>query len=123
MNVHPKICAAVLSSLLILTACGGGGGGGGEKNQTQSVTAANNLPLAVNDAYTTDEDQPLTVAKPGVLGNDSDTDGNALTAVLVAGPAHGTLTLTPKPRRYLPAWAGGGASCYRQPRTRDPIQV
>src|SRR5439155_554494 len=27
------------------------------------------------------------------LGNDSDVDGDALTAVLVSGPAHGTLTL------------------------------
>src|SRR5207253_3031103 len=35
----------------------------------------------------------LTVAAPGVLGNDSDVDGDSLTAVLVSGPAHGTLTL------------------------------
>src|SRR5207244_3160315 len=30
---------------------------------------------------------------PGVLGNDTDVDGNGLTAVLVTGPTHGTLTL------------------------------
>src|SRR5439155_6454692 len=30
---------------------------------------------------------------PGVLGNDADVDGDALTAVLVGGPSHGALTL------------------------------
>ena len=44
-------------------------------------------------ATRTDEDTPLTVAAPGVLGNDTDVDGDALTAVLVSGPANGTLTL------------------------------
>ena len=43
--------------------------------------------------YSTNEDTPLTVAAPGVLGNDTDVDGPTLTAVLVTGPAHGTLTL------------------------------
>src|SRR5262249_47289336 len=50
-------------------------------------------PVAGNDAYTTAEDTPLTVAAAGVLGNDSDLEGSTLTAVLVSGPAHGTLTL------------------------------
>ena len=49
--------------------------------------------MAANDAYTTDEDTPRTVTAPGVLGNDSDVDSVSLTAVLVTGPAHGTLTL------------------------------
>ncbi len=35
----------------------------------------------------------MTIAAAGVLGNDSDVDGDSLTAVLVSGPAHGTLTL------------------------------
>src|SRR5690606_23603918 len=34
----------------------------------------------------------LTIAAPGVLGNDTDIDGNPLTAVLENGPANGTLT-------------------------------
>ena len=33
--------------------------------------------------------------RSGVLANDTDADGNPLTAVLVTGPAHGTLTLNP----------------------------
>ena len=49
--------------------------------------------MAVNDAYSVNEGQTLTVAAPGVLGNDSLGDGLTLTASLVAGPAKGTLTL------------------------------
>ena len=33
------------------------------------------------------------VADPGVLDNDSDAEGDGLSAMLVTGPAHGTLTL------------------------------
>src|SRR5262249_14459888 len=47
------------------------------------------------DAYTLNEDITLSVLAPGVLGNDSDPNGNPLTAQLVSGPAHGTLTLSP----------------------------
>jgi VCBS repeat-containing protein len=50
-------------------------------------------PVASNDGYRTAEDTPLTVAAPGVLANDTDADGDPLTASLVAGPTHGTLTL------------------------------
>ena len=49
--------------------------------------------VAANDAYATIEDSTLNVAAPGVLGNDTDADGNALTAQIVTGPAHGALAL------------------------------
>src|SRR5439155_1289259 len=62
---------------------------------TITVTAVNDAPVAVNDAYAVSEDTTLTVNVPGVLGNDTDIDGDALTAVLVSGPSHGTLTLNP----------------------------
>jgi len=45
------------------------------------------------DVYSTGHDTPLTVAAPGVLANDWDYEQQALTAGLIAGPAHGTLTL------------------------------
>jgi VCBS repeat-containing protein len=60
---------------------------------TITVTSVNDAPVAQNDSYTTDEDTPLVVPASGVLGNDSDVDGDTLTAVLVSGPSHGTLTL------------------------------
>ena len=58
------------------------------------VRAVNDAPDAAGDAYATDEDTPLIVMTPtGVLSNDTDADGNSLTAVLVSAPAHGDLTL------------------------------
>jgi len=62
---------------------------------TITVGAVNDVPVAVDDAYTTDEDKPLRVPAPGVLGNDSDVEGDALTAALDSGPSHGTVTLNP----------------------------
>jgi len=58
-----------------------------------TVTPVNDGPVAVNDSYTTLEDTALNVPANGVLANDTDVDGNPLTAVLVTGPTHGTLTL------------------------------
>src|SRR5439155_1166469 len=58
-----------------------------------TVTAVNDPPVAANDSFSTNEDTPLTLAASGVLGNDSDIDSATITAILVAGPTHGTLTL------------------------------
>jgi VCBS repeat-containing protein len=60
---------------------------------TITITSVNNPPVAVNDAYSTNEDTALNISAPGVLGNDSDSDGDNLTAVKVSDPAHGTVTL------------------------------
>jgi len=58
-----------------------------------TVTHVNHAPIAKDDAYTVLEDGTLTTPKPGVLANDTDADGDALTAQLVSNPTHGTLTL------------------------------
>lgn len=50
-------------------------------------------PKASGDAHTTAENAPLTIPAPGVLGNDTDANGDPLTARLVSPPAHGTVTL------------------------------
>jgi len=60
---------------------------------TITVTSTNEPPVAVNDSYTTEEDTLLTVLVPGVLANDTDADGNPLTAALVSPPSAGILTL------------------------------
>ena len=61
---------------------------------TITVNSVNDPPVAADDPYSTDEDTPLTVAAPGVLGNDDDpVEGDALTAVLDTGPANGSFTL------------------------------
>ena len=91
-------------------AAGGGGGGGSSyggagpsgaitittasSSQAPEVTVTTNRPpSAAEDAFATDEDAPLEVAAPGVLGNDADPDGDALSAALVSGPANGSLQL------------------------------
>lgn len=60
---------------------------------------ANTAPVAVNDPavagdYDVNQNTSLTIAAPGVLGNDSDADGHPLTAVLGATTvSNGTLAL------------------------------
>jgi VCBS repeat-containing protein len=61
---------------------------------TITVTQVNHLPIGVADFHTTAEDTQLVVPAPGVLGNDSDQDGDTLTAVLVTTTQHGQLTLS-----------------------------
>jgi hypothetical protein len=69
-----------------------------------SVAAADVPPSAQADAFNVNEDATLTVAADGVLGNDDDDDGDALTAQLVLGPgnaqsfaldANGSFSYTP----------------------------
>ena len=55
---------------------------------------ANQPPLVINNAYSTNQNTSLTVAAPGVLANDSDPEGLTLTAQLASGASHGTLTLS-----------------------------
>jgi VCBS repeat-containing protein len=71
-------------------------GATGSTSQPVTVTAPpapNQPPQAQGDAYTTDEDAPLTVNAPGVLANDTDPEGNTLSAVNPGSPSHGTLAL------------------------------
>jgi VCBS repeat-containing protein len=58
-----------------------------------TITAVNDAPVAAADSYDANHDATLSVAAKGVLANDSDVDGNTLTAALLEGPAHGSLTL------------------------------
>ena len=50
-------------------------------------------PEAVDDDYATSEETALNVAAPGLLGNDTDVDGDSLAAALVTGASNGRLTL------------------------------
>ena len=65
---------------------------------TVSITVnpePNQAPTAVADSYTVVENQTLTEPAPGILGNDTDSDDDALTAVLQTDVSNGTLTLNP----------------------------
>ncbi len=60
---------------------------------TINLTPVNDAPAAANDSSTALVNQALTVSAPGVLGNDSDVEGNAISAIIETQPAHGTVTL------------------------------
>ena len=70
-----------------------GNGGTDAATITFTINGANDAPTAVDDAYSTGEDTPLTVnAASGVLANDTDLDGDALTVDQVAGSAGNVAT-------------------------------
>ena len=71
-----------------------GNGGTDTAVVTVTVTAENDAPQASDDSYATLVDEPLNVdATGGVLANDSDADGDTLTATVLSDPENGSLTL------------------------------
>ena len=53
----------------------------------------NIIPIATNDSYSTEEDQKLDIdTNSGTLSNDTDANGDNLTAILVSDVSNGTLT-------------------------------
>jgi uncharacterized repeat protein (TIGR01451 family) len=67
-------------------------GGACSAAATVTLVVGNNAPNAVNDNYAINQNSTLSVAAPGVLGNDTDPDGDPMTAVKLTNPASGTLT-------------------------------
>jgi Bacterial cadherin-like domain len=61
---------------------------------TVAITITNTAPVARDDTYTATTGIQLTVAAPGVLRNDTDADGDSLTAQLVDGGGNGSLSLS-----------------------------
>ncbi|MEF8843520.1 MAG: Ig-like domain-containing protein, partial [Haloarculaceae archaeon] len=65
-----------------------GNGGSDTATVTVNVAAVNDVPVAVDDTDTTDEDTAISRdAANGVIPNDTDADGDALTVAQVAGAA------------------------------------
>jgi hypothetical protein len=52
-------------------------------------------PVANGDTYQTMQDNEFSIAAPGVLANDTDADGDTLTATLTADAANGAVDLQP----------------------------
>jgi hypothetical protein len=59
------------------------------------IEIPNEAPQGQDDAYALQEDIVLAVTAPGVLANDSDPEGNSLSAIVVQAPAHGQIYLQP----------------------------
>ena len=64
-----------------------------------TVQPVNDAPVADDDDATTQEDTAVTV---GVLGNDSDVDGDSLTVASAAGAANGSVTVDDRSVIYTP---------------------
>ena len=81
-------------TLVMRTLDDGSGGAGGPLSDTDTATIlidpVNDVPQTGDLALATDEDQPVAGAIPA-----TDVDGDALTFVLVAQPANGTVRLDP----------------------------
>jgi hypothetical protein len=71
-------------------------------------------PTAVNDSYIAVMNNPISVsAAAGVLANDTDIDGNPITAVVVSQPGHGSLVLNPDGSfTYTPSTGYFGADSF-----------
>ena len=84
---------------------------------TVTLNVFNSAPTAADDAASVVHDGLLIEpAASGILANDSDADGDALTAVLVTDATHGTLTLDPDGAfQYVPdaGYVGGDQFTYR----------
>ncbi len=59
----------------------------------EEVAPPNTAPVAVDDAFSTVAGEPLSLGAPGVLGNDTDADGDALTATRTSQPVNGSVTV------------------------------
>jgi len=73
----------------------------------------NATPTAAADSYVTSADTRLDVPAPGVLDNDADTDGDALTAIKASDPANGSLVLNANGAfSYIPASGFAGTDSF-----------
>jgi hypothetical protein len=77
---------------------GGTANGGVDTDPTHysgyiSITPVDDAPVAKADTYVARPGVSTTIPAPGVLANDTDVDGPALSAHLASLPAHGTLDL------------------------------
>ncbi len=70
-------------------------GNGGSDTATVNITinAVNDAPVATDDNYTAAQLVELSIAAPGILGNDTDVEGSSLSAILVDNVSNGTLSL------------------------------
>ncbi|WP_417734576.1 tandem-95 repeat protein [Rosistilla oblonga] len=85
-------------AVVTVTAVDTGLATGDNMNQSQSIlltisiVPVNDIPVPVNDSYSTDENMLLEIDGPGVLSNDVDIDGDVLSIYAFGGRPAGTLT-------------------------------
>ncbi|MBO0699046.1 MAG: tandem-95 repeat protein, partial [Zavarzinella sp.] len=99
---------------------GGTANGGSDVSPRQTfrinVAPVNDPATARSDDYILAEDRSITVPAPGVLANDRDPEGDALTAVKLTDPPHGNLTFNSDGSfAYMPApdYSGNDSFTYQ----------
>jgi VCBS repeat-containing protein len=91
---------------------------------TLEVTPVNDPPVAGDDAYTTFEDQVLSIAAPGVLSNDSDIENDSLSAEIITHPQHGIVILNPDGSfNYTPSANYYGIDSFTYAASDDELEV
>ncbi|HSH03785.1 MAG TPA: Ig-like domain-containing protein [Anaerolineae bacterium] len=60
---------------------------------TLNVTSVPDPPTGENDSYQTVINRPMVIASPGVLGNDTEPDGDNMTVVVAEPPVNGDVLL------------------------------
>jgi hypothetical protein len=82
------------------------------------------MPLIAGDSYSVLENSTLNVSAPGVLGNDTDVYAQTLNALLISGPAHGSLALnTDGGFIYTPATNFFGSDSFIYQANDGPINL
>ena len=84
-------------------------GHGGSSTADVAVTVTNTKPTASNDDAATDPAKSVTI---DVLANDSDPNGDAISLVSVANPAHGSATIVGEKVVYTPDGAFHGVDAF-----------
>jgi subtilisin family serine protease len=74
-----------------------------EATVTISVQAVNDAPVAIQDAFETDEDTKLIITKESLLSNDTDIDSMSLYLTAVSNPIHGTVRLGETEIEFMPS--------------------
>jgi hypothetical protein len=81
---------------------------------THSVLAVNDAPVLLNYTGETFSGQPLTTTTPGLLSGATDVDNSSISAILIQGPSHGTVTLRPDGSfTYTPATGYFGSDSFQ----------
>jgi VCBS repeat-containing protein len=87
--------------------------GNSDPSAATRTWTVNAPPIATDDAYAVIGGATLTIPAPGVLGNDTDADNDALTAQLVNTTTKGTLNLNPNgPFTYTPGEDATGTDMF-----------
>jgi VCBS repeat-containing protein len=104
------------ATVSVVSTPAGGGGYTSQVSITIVLASTNTAPTGVADSYTTAEDTPKVVSASGVLGNDTDPQGDALSAEKVSDPTHGIVSLAANGSfTYTPAadYSGSDSFTYK----------